>query len=92
MYIYLLLTSVQHHIQFQMSTSSRIFVLTLSQFTPYVYIEEWSGRGGRGGRGGRRIGEMGMEDVRERRRNLNKCLNSSCDIEPFTTSHRKCCI
>ena len=50
------------------------------------------GRGGSGGRGGRRVGEMGVEDVRERRINLNKCLNSSCDIAPFTTSHRKCCI
>ena len=28
----------------------------------------------------------------DRRSNLINWLNRSCDIEPFTTSHRKCCI
>ena len=62
MSIYLLLTSVQHYLKFQMSGRAL------------------------------GIGMMGREEVMDRRRNRNKCLNRSCDIEHFTSSHQKCCM
>ena len=73
-----------------MLSLDRVCLFTAEKCTTLHEVSSvWSGRGGRGGSV---IGKMGREEVMERQGNRNKCLNRSCDIEPFTTSHRTCCI
>ena len=64
-----------------MLSHDRVCLFTAEKCTTIHEVSNvWSGRGGRG------IGMMGGEEVMEGRINRNKCLNRSCDIEPFTTS------